>query len=121
MTETSGTPSEPRVPPRRPAEGRRSDGSWPPSVDRLVAAAGEVLAPTVGDRDAATLAARLIEELGIARLLAELHTAERIVTAADTYHPVASFFVDGSGERQWVLDVLRSAGRRVGAEPTAGT
>jgi hypothetical protein len=121
MTETSGAPSEPRDPPRRPAEGRRSDGSWLPTIDRLVAVATELLTPTVGERDAATLAARLIEELGVARLLAELHTAERIVTAADTYHPVASFFVDGSDERQLVLDVLRAAGRRVRTEPTAGT
>jgi hypothetical protein len=56
-----------------------------------------------------TEATALLEALGIPKLLESLHVSERIICAADGFHPVARFFVGGSAEQQYILDVLRSA------------
>ena len=55
-----------------------------------------------------TEATALLEALGIPKLLEALHVSERIICAADGFHPVARFFVDGSAEQQYILDVLDS-------------
>ena len=53
----------------------------------------------------------LLAKLRLPELLEALAVAERIVTAADGFHPVASFFVEGSPERRFIVDVLRRSGR----------
>ena len=55
------------------------------------------------------LAAGLLQRLGIPALLEDLAVAERVIRAADGFHPVARFFVDGSPEQRLILDVLRRA------------
>jgi hypothetical protein len=56
-----------------------------------------------------TEATALLEALGIPKLLEARHVSERIIVAADGFHPVVRFFVDGSAEQQYILDVLGSA------------
>jgi len=80
-------------------------GAWPPSPEALWERAAAVLRGCSQD-DPRTVAEALADELGLGQLLADLRTAVRIVVAADTYHPVASFFVEGSEERQFIQRVL---------------
>lgn len=47
----------------------------------------------------------LLDALGLPKLLALVHTAAPTVTAAGTYHPVASFLREGSGETRCVVTV----------------
>jgi len=56
-----------------------------------------------------TEASALLEALGIPNLLEALDVSERIICAADGFHPVARFFADGSAEQQYILEVLRRA------------
>ncbi len=56
------------------------------------------------------LAAELLQQLGIPALVEDLAVAERIIRAADGFHPVARFFVDGSAEQRLITDVLRRGG-----------
>jgi hypothetical protein len=75
------------------------------SVEDLAVAATRVLRDA-GVEDPERLVPSLLDALGLPALLAQLAVAARIVTAADTYHPVASFFVEGSEERRFILEVL---------------
>ncbi|MCK4177155.1 hypothetical protein [Aciditerrimonas ferrireducens] len=77
----------------------------PRSLEDLAVKATQVLRDA-GVEDPERLAPALLDALGLPVLLARLAVAARIVTAADTYHPVASFFVEGSDERRFILEVL---------------
>lgn len=85
---------------------------WPPTLHEL----REALATALHDGEATDAdrrrAEEILEHLRLPELLDALAVAERIVTAADGFHPVASFFVDGSPERRFIVDVLRRSVRR---------
>lgn len=57
-------------------------------------------------------------EAGAGDLAEDLAVARSVITAADGFHPVATFFVHGSRERELIVRVLgRSPGD--GADPPA--
>lgn len=90
-----------------------ANADWPPDpqlmLDRLAAA-------LAGGRPVADehhhQAAELLDDLGVGELIRVASVAERIVVAATGFHAVAGFFVDGSEERAYILDVMRRAERR---------
>jgi hypothetical protein len=49
-------------------------------------------------------------EAGVADLMEDLVVARAVITAADGFHPVARFFVEGSAEREFILRVLAHRG-----------
>ncbi len=49
----------------------------------------------------------ILWEAGVADLLEDLALARAVVQAADTFHPVARFFVEGSLEREFIERTLR--------------
>jgi hypothetical protein len=50
----------------------------------------------------------ILWEIGVADLLEDLSVARSVIQAADGFHPVARFFVEGSEEHEFILRVLRS-------------
>jgi hypothetical protein len=50
----------------------------------------------------------ILWEVGVADLLEDLSVARSVIEAADGFHPVARFFVEGSEEREFILRVLRA-------------
>lgn len=46
-------------------------------------------------------------EAGVGDLVEDLGVARSVITAADGFHPVASFFVHGSRERELIVRFLR--------------
>ena len=74
-------------------------------VTALLRRAGHELTPAeVGD---------ILWEAGVGDLAEDLAVARSIIRAADGFHPVASFFVQGTAERELILRVLHHGG----AEP----
>lgn len=59
-------------------------------------------------------AGQLLRELGIDRVLDELDVAERIILAGESFHSVERFFVDGSVEQRFVVDLVRRAKDSIG-------
>ena len=86
---------------------------WPADPERMV----EVLADNLATSGAVTdddrrRASELLHDLGVSELLRVVAVSERIIRAADGFHAVAGFFVEGSAERAYILDVLRRAQER---------
>lgn len=52
-------------------------------------------------------AAAALEALGVPELLRSLATARAILRFGDSFHPIARFFVDGSPEQRYLLDLAR--------------
>ncbi len=52
-------------------------------------------------------ASELLKALGVPELLEAVALSEEIIRAADSFHPVARFFVDGTAEQTYIVDVLR--------------
>lgn len=68
--------------------------------------AAHLAAPGAGVTDAdRQRAADVLAELGVPDLLAALDLAERILAAGNGFHTVARFFVDGSPEQQYLLEL----------------
>lgn len=62
--------------------------------------------PTDDDRRRAE---ELLVALSVPSLLQRAAIAETIIRAADSFHPVASFFVAGSPQRDYIVEVLQGA------------
>lgn len=58
-------------------------------------------------------------EAGVGDLMEDLAIARSVVCAADGFHPVASFFVHGSREQEFILRVLANGDERT-ASPRQG-
>jgi hypothetical protein len=65
-----------------------------------------------GDPRAADVAAAraALAELGVAGLVARLELAERILRTGSAFHLISRFFVDGSEEQRYLLE-LEAEGR----------
>lgn len=59
------------------------------------------------DPDARAEARAALEALGIPDLLTSLATARTILRFGDGFHPIARFFVDGSAEQRYLLELAR--------------
>jgi hypothetical protein len=51
----------------------------------------------------------LLWEAGVADLAEDLTVARAVIQAADGFHPVARFFVEGSPEREFIERTLRES------------
>ncbi len=84
--------------------------AWPADPERMLQVLADNLATggNVTDDDRRR-ASELLHELGVSELLRIAALSERIIRAADGFHAVAGFFVEGSDERAYILEVLRRA------------
>jgi|GEM_PF-2949821 hypothetical protein len=99
-------PLEPDPPRTSGSSSAANELPWPPRLEDLVDRAAALLA--TGIPLGPDGAQHLVEALGIGELVNACTTAHAIIRTADTYHPVAEFFADGSKERSFILRVLRS-------------
>ena len=79
----------------------------PLSLDEMRQTVCEWLAEPVGPDEVGAQASALLYALDLPHLLDDLALAERVIIAADGFHPVARFFAEDSEERKFILDILR--------------
>lgn len=80
----------------------------PPTYEEIVDALAAALAEHehVGD-DPRTRAEQLAEASGIRTLAETLAIAERILRAGEGFHSIERFFVDGSTEQRYLIELHR--------------
>jgi hypothetical protein len=62
-----------------------------------------------------------LDAMGVPALLEALDMAERIIRFGNSFHSIAGFFADGSGEQDYVRRLTDLAGERRVASTTANT
>ncbi len=82
-------------------------------IPYLEALAGEivVLARRIGCEMSLDQARDMLWEAGVGDVIDDLAVARSVITAADQFHPVARFFVEGSPEREFVERLLSDPDR----------
>ncbi|ACU53980.1 hypothetical protein Afer_1042 [Acidimicrobium ferrooxidans DSM 10331] len=86
------------------------DSAHAPSIDEGLETLSATLAELLAAHGCANVSdpRAILDTLGIGELLRRCEVAERIVRTADTYHPVAEFFVEGSEERRFIVEALQA-------------
>lgn len=86
------------------------DSVHAPSIDEGLEALSTTFADLLAARDCDQIPdpRAILDALGIGELLRRCEVAERIVRTADSYHPVAEFFVEGSEERRFIVEALHA-------------
>jgi hypothetical protein len=80
----------------------------PPSLEEVVARLARALSgepdAAIGDRQRAE---QLVEAAGIRALVDMLGIAERVLRAGEGFHSIERFFVEGSEEHRYLVDLHR--------------